>query len=81
MPSPTSTLFQVLIQSQANFDVFNALTLQDNPLFLDQLKFGAGDGQLHYYLFNYRAAPIAGGVNEKNLPDEKQMGGVGVVML
>lgn len=67
--------------SQANFDVFNALTLQDNPFFLEQLKFGAGDGQLHYYLYNYRTAPIAGGVNDKNLPDEGKRGGVGVVML
>lgn len=67
--------------TKAKFDVFNALTLHDNPLFLEELKFGAGDGQLHYYLYNYRCAPIAGGVNEKNQPDEKRMGGVGVVML
>jgi glycylpeptide N-tetradecanoyltransferase len=61
--------------------VFNALTLHDNPLFLEQLKFGAGDGQLHFYLYNYRAAPVPGGINDKNLPDEKRMGGVGIVML
>ncbi|KKK25234.1 peptide N-myristoyl transferase (Nmt1) [Aspergillus rambellii] len=66
---------------QAQFDVFNALTLHHNPLFLEPLKFGAGDGQLHFYLYNYRTAPIPGGVNEKNLPDEKKMGGVGIVML
>ncbi|KAH8693726.1 peptide N-myristoyl transferase [Talaromyces proteolyticus] len=65
----------------ARFDVFNALTLQDNPLFLEQLKFGAGDGQLHYYLFNYRTAPVPGGVNDKNLPDVKKRGGMGVVLL
>lgn len=59
----------------------NALTLHDNPLFLEQLKFGAGDGQLHYYLFNYRTAPIAGGVNDKNLPDERKRGGVGVILV
>jgi glycylpeptide N-tetradecanoyltransferase len=67
--------------TQAQFDVFNALTSQHNPLFLEKLKFGAGDGQLHFYLYNYRTAPVAGGVNDKNLPDEKKMGGVGVVML
>ena len=61
--------------------MFNALTLLDNPLFLEELKFKAGDGQLHYYLYNYRAAPIAGGVNPKNKVDEKYMGGVGLVML
>ncbi|KAL2006972.1 hypothetical protein VTN00DRAFT_8410 [Thermoascus crustaceus] len=71
----------LILAKKAHFDVFNALTLHDNPLFLEQLKFGAGDGQLHYYLFNYRTAPIAGGVNEKNLPDEKKRGGVGVVLL
>jgi glycylpeptide N-tetradecanoyltransferase len=61
--------------------VFNALTLLDNPLFLEEQKFGPGDGQLHYYLFNYRASPIPGGVNDKNLLSLKDMGGVGMVML
>ncbi|EAU34466.1 glycylpeptide N-tetradecanoyltransferase [Aspergillus terreus NIH2624] len=71
----------LILAKKAHFDVFNALTLQDNPLFLEQLKFGAGDGQLHFYLYNYRTAPVPGGVNEKNLPDERRMGGVGIVML
>jgi glycylpeptide N-tetradecanoyltransferase len=70
-----------LIWPQFNFDVFNALTLLDNPLFLEQQKFGPGDGQLHYYLFNYRARPIAGGVDAKNNVDDKKRGGIGVVML
>ncbi|KAJ9651956.1 glycylpeptide N-tetradecanoyltransferase [Neophaeococcomyces mojaviensis] len=65
----------------AGFDVFNALTLLDNPLFLEELKFGAGDGQLHYYLYNWRTAPIMGGVDKKNLPDEKCRYGMGMVML
>lgn len=66
---------------QEKFDVFNALTLHDNPLFLEKLKFGAGDGQLHYYLFNYRTAPIAGGVDSNNEPDERKRHGVGVVLV
>ncbi|KAK2741215.1 glycylpeptide N-tetradecanoyltransferase [Myotisia sp. PD_48] len=66
---------------QENLDVFNALTLHDNPLFLEQLKFGAGDGMLHYYLFNYRTAPIAGGVDDRNLPDESKRHGVGIVLV
>ena len=61
--------------------MFNALTLLDNPLFLEAQKFGAGDGQLHYYLYNYRALPIAGGVDDKNHVDDRRRGGVGVVML
>lgn len=27
-----------------------------NSEFLNDLKFGIGDGQLHYYLYNYRVA-------------------------
>ena len=71
----------MILAKKENFDVFNALTLLDNPLFLEEQKFGAGDGLLHYYLYNYRAATIPGGMNTKNQPDEKHMGGVGVVML
>ena len=66
---------------QNKFDVFNALSLLDNPLYLDSLKFGKGDGQLHYYLFNYRTAPIPAGLDAKNDLDERQRGGVGMVML
>lgn len=66
---------------QFNFDVFNALTLLDNPLFLESQKFGPGDGQLHYYLYNYRTLPIPGGVDAKNDVDADKRGGVGVVML
>lgn len=60
--------------------MFNALSLMDNALFLEQQKFGAGDGQLHYYLFNYRASPISGGVNAKNQLDEDHLSGIGLVM-
>ncbi|KAF2648300.1 N-myristoyl transferase [Lophiostoma macrostomum CBS 122681] len=66
---------------QAKFDVFNALTLLDNPLFLEEQRFGAGDGSLHYYLYNYRAAPLPGGIDARNQCSEKAMGGVGLVML
>ena len=77
--SANITFLPLLLQYK--FDVFNALTLLDNPLFLEPLKFGAGDGQLHYYLFNYRTPPIAGGVDGRNKVPERQRGGVGVVML
>jgi len=74
-------MYDALILAKKNkFDVFNALTLLDNALFLEQQKFGAGDGQLHYYLYNYKANPIAGGVNKKNEIDEHGSG-IGVVML
>ena len=36
------------------FDVFNALDLMENKEFLEKLKFGIGDGNLQYYLYNWR---------------------------
>lgn len=39
---------------QRQFDVFNALDLMDNKQFLETLKFGVGDGNLQYYLYNWR---------------------------
>jgi len=36
------------------FDVFNCLDLMDNSLFIEELKFGAGDGHLNYYLYNWK---------------------------
>ncbi|XP_015374933.1 PREDICTED: glycylpeptide N-tetradecanoyltransferase 1 [Diuraphis noxia] len=42
----------------ANFDVFNALDLMDNKEFLEPLKFGVGDGNLQYYLYNWKCPEI-----------------------
>jgi glycylpeptide N-tetradecanoyltransferase len=71
----------LILAKNAKFDVFNALSLLHNGLFLEEQKFGKGDGQLHYYIFNYRANPIAGGVNKKNEIDEDHLSKVGFVML
>ncbi len=71
----------LILAKKYKFDVFNALTLLDNTLFLEEQKFGAGDGQLHYYLYNYNMNPVAGGVDKHNNIDEKNGSGVGVVML
>ena len=70
----------LILAKKAKFDVFNALTLYDNNLFLEEQKFGGGDGQLHFYLYNYNANPIAGGVDKYNEIDEHGSG-IGVVML
>lgn len=43
---------------QSGFDVFNALDLMENKEFLEALKFGIGDGNLQYYLYNWRCPPI-----------------------
>jgi|SRR5271156_6588265 len=89
-PSTSKPAYQKRLQQLAQdalihaqklgFDVFNALTLLDNSLFLEELKFGAGDGNLNYYLFNYRARPIMGGCTVKGELDLNGSG-VGLVML
>uniref|UniRef100_A0A094ZUV6 Glycylpeptide N-tetradecanoyltransferase n=1 Tax=Schistosoma haematobium TaxID=6185 RepID=A0A094ZUV6_SCHHA len=45
-----TTAYEYLLK----FDVFNALDLMENGKFLEELKFGIGDGDLHYYLYNWR---------------------------
>ena len=79
-------LFQnaLILSKNLGFDVFNAVSNLDNPLFLDELKFGVGTGQLNYYLFNYKAFPVHGGVNPKTgalEPVPHGEGGVGVMLL
>ena len=44
----------LVLAKNADFDVFNALDIMDNEEFLQELKFGVGDGHLHYYLYNWR---------------------------
>lgn len=43
---------------QKGFDVFNALDLMENKVFLEKLKFGIGDGNLQYYLYNWKCPPM-----------------------
>lgn len=51
------------LAKSAQFDVLNALSLLDNPLFLTEQRFGPGDGRLHYYLYNWRTGRLGGGVD------------------
>ena len=44
----------LILARQKDFDVFNCLDLMDNSQFLKDLKFGVGDGNLQYYLYNWR---------------------------
>jgi len=44
----------LIMAKKMNYDVFNALDLMDNKQFLDELKFGIGDGDLQYYLYNWK---------------------------
>lgn len=48
----------LILAKQRDVDVFNALDLMENQLFLKELKFGHGDGVLHYYLYNWGCADI-----------------------
>lgn len=70
----------LILAKKHNFDVFNALSLMDNPSFLEDLKFGPGDGFLNYYLYNWRMKPLQGGIT----PEGKlhsHTSEVGMVML
>ncbi|XP_014673869.1 PREDICTED: glycylpeptide N-tetradecanoyltransferase 1-like [Priapulus caudatus] len=49
----------LVVAKQHNFDVFNALDLMENKDFLEKLKFGIGDGNLQYYLYNWKCASMA----------------------
>lgn len=44
----------LIVAKKKDFDVFNALDVMHNETFLKELKFGPGDGKLHYYLYNHR---------------------------
>merc|ERR1712018_715454 len=48
----------LVLAKRSDFDVFNALDLMDNAEFLEKLKFGIGDGNLQYYLYNWRCPPM-----------------------
>mmetsp|Transcript_37829 Transcript_37829/g.95078 ORF Transcript_37829/g.95078 Transcript_37829/m.95078 type:complete len:467 (+) Transcript_37829:53-1453(+) len=47
----------LIMAKQCDFDVFNALNVMDNSEFLEPLRFGAGDGHLQFYLYNWKCAP------------------------
>lgn len=52
--TPQETHNFLSFSSQKGFDVFNALDLMENKTFLEKLKFGIGDGNLQYYLYNWK---------------------------
>ncbi|KAK7054778.1 glycylpeptide N-tetradecanoyltransferase [Paramarasmius palmivorus] len=68
----------MIVARNADFDVFNALTMMDNVQILEDLKFGRGDGMLNFYLYNWRTAPLSGVKAIDGGPGGK---GVGVVMV
>jgi len=61
--TPLCTLMNdaLILAKRLEFDVFNALDILKNDEYLKELKFGIGDGNLQYYLYNWRAAQVAPG--------------------
>lgn len=43
----------LILAKNEGHDVFNALNLMENERFLNDLKFGMGDGNLQYYVYNW----------------------------
>lgn len=70
----------LILAKNLGHDVYNAVTCMDNPMFMDDLKFSIGTGVLNYYLFNYRAYPVHGGMNKQQLESPSE-GGVGTILL
>lgn len=44
----------LIFAKKEKFDVFNCLDIMQNETFLKELKFGKGDGNLQFYLYNWR---------------------------
>ncbi|XP_041478649.1 glycylpeptide N-tetradecanoyltransferase 2-like [Lytechinus variegatus] len=55
----TLMLDALTLAKQDDFDVFNALDLMDNKQFLEKLKFGIGDGNLQYYIYNWKCPTMS----------------------
>ncbi|XP_010133127.1 PREDICTED: glycylpeptide N-tetradecanoyltransferase 1, partial [Buceros rhinoceros silvestris] len=49
----------LILAKSKGFDVFNALDLMENKTFLEKLKFGIGDGNLQYFLYNWKCPSMA----------------------
>eukprot|EP00571_Detonula_confervacea_P003580 CAMPEP_0172313478 /NCGR_PEP_ID=MMETSP1058-20130122/20264_1 /TAXON_ID=83371 /ORGANISM="Detonula confervacea, Strain CCMP 353" /LENGTH=488 /DNA_ID=CAMNT_0013027135 /DNA_START=44 /DNA_END=1506 /DNA_ORIENTATION=- len=51
----------LILAKNEGHDVFNALNLMENDGFLESLKFGMGDGNLQYYVYNWLCPTIEHG--------------------
>jgi glycylpeptide N-tetradecanoyltransferase len=71
----------VSLANRAKLDVLNASSMMDNALFLEEQKYITGNGQLYYYISNYKFNPVAGGMDGDDELDTDLLSGVGVTML
>ncbi len=53
-PWPALMTDALIVARNRHMDVFNALDVMENSQFFTDLKFGIGDGNLQYYLYNWR---------------------------
>ena len=51
----------LVLANATGIDVFNALNLMENETFLTELKFGKGDGNLQYYVYNWSSPTMKPG--------------------
>ena len=51
----------LVLANATGIDVFNALNLMENETFLPELKFGKGDGNLQYYVYNWSSPTMKPG--------------------
>lgn len=58
--TPLKDLMQdaLILAKKLGADVFNALDVMENLSFLEDLKFGIGDGNLHYYFYNWKCPEV-----------------------
>ncbi|KAI8959298.1 Glycylpeptide N-tetradecanoyltransferase [Daldinia sp. FL1419] len=63
------------LAKEAHFDVFSALSIYDNPLFLTELKFEL-ERVRYFYLFNYDTPYIYGGMENTLTKSDAQFKGV-----
>ena len=54
----TFSAYRNLHKFHSFIDVFNALDVMDNSGIFSTLNFGAGDGNLQYYLYNWKCPVI-----------------------
>lgn len=51
----------LIFAKSCGVDVMNCLDLMENKQFIETLKFGPGDGTLHYYLYNWKCPYMESG--------------------
>jgi glycylpeptide N-tetradecanoyltransferase len=51
----------LIMARNLGFDVFNVLEIMQNASIIEDLKFGPGDGSLHYYFYNWRLGELQPG--------------------